>query len=59
MKREAAKNYSDGTPVTAPLYICTCPAGHRYWTVTRCDRCVCGAKLTSCAPTDKKRTTSL
>lgn len=53
MKRQ--KNYSDGTPITAPFYVCQCQNGHKYWSVVKSETCYyCGVALTQ-APADKKR----
>lgn len=48
------KHYSDGTPITAPFYVCRCQNGHTYWSVTREGKCVhCGSDPTY-TPADKK-----
>nr|DAM32978.1 MAG TPA: Putative toxin VapC6 domain, ZN ribbon domain [Caudoviricetes sp.] len=51
-------DYSDGTPITFPFFICTCPNGHTYWSVTPQERCSrCGNPVECRLANDKKETT--
>lgn len=51
-------DYSDGTPIVAPFFICYCENGHTYWSVTPQERCSrCGDPVECRLANDKKETT--
>lgn len=60
MKPARQRYYSDCvTQITDPFYVCQCPAGHAFWSVTYIKKChKCGKRLTSCIPADRKKAAS-
>lgn len=47
------------TKITEPFYVCHCPAGHAFWSVTYQRRCrECGRVLDGCLPADTKKAAS-
>lgn len=53
---ERRKYYSDGvTKRTDPFYVCSCPNGHQYWSVTYQRTCnICKEKI-ECVPANIKK----